>query len=150
MGSHGLRGKQNMYEHTIGVPLILAGPGIPAGTKSDAQVYLRELYPTICEMAGVEVPGPVRAGSFAAVVRGERDKHHEAVFGYFGDSQRMIRTSRWKLIRYPSADRWQLFDLKADPHELDNRADDPARRQVFTALKEQLEDWRRRTGDPAL
>jgi arylsulfatase A-like enzyme len=150
VGSHGLRGKQNMYEHTIGVPLILAGPGIPAGAKTDAQVYLRELYPTTCELAGVEVPGGVTARSFAPVVRGERDQHHEAVFGYFGDSQRMIRTARWKLIHYPKADRWQLFELKVDPYELDNRADEAARRRNFEALREQLEAWRRRAGDPAL
>jgi arylsulfatase A-like enzyme len=108
-GSHGLRGKQNQYEHTIGVPFIIAGPGIPAGAVSEAQIYLRELYPTTCDLAGVTVPPGVTARSFAPVIRGERTTHHEAIHGYFTDTQRMIRTADgWKLIRYPQADRWQL------------------------------------------
>ncbi len=56
VGSHGLRGKQNMYEHTVGVPLIIAGPQVPAGKRSAAQCYLRDMYPTVCELAGIEIP----------------------------------------------------------------------------------------------
>lgn len=148
-GSHGLRGKQNQYEHTIGVPLVIAGPGVPQGVKSGAQVYLRELYPTTCDLVGVEAPDALRPGSFAEAVRGEKQTHHRAVFGYFTESQRMIRTADgWKLIRYPRADRWQLFDLNRDPLERDNRADDPACRERFEALRAQLADWRKTQGDP--
>jgi arylsulfatase A-like enzyme len=149
MGSHGLRGKQNMYEHTIGVPLVMAGPGIRAGHSTAAQVYLRELYPTTCELAGVEVPAAVTGKSFAAVARGRHDEHHEAIFGYYQDSQRMIRTARWKLIHYPRANRWQLFDLQADPHELENLADDPKRQAVVAELRAKLQTWRSTMGDPA-
>lgn len=148
-GSHGLRGKQNQYEHTIGVPLVIAGPGVPGGMKSDAQVYLRELYPTVCELAGVTVPDALKAGSFAKAVRGEIKAHHDAVFGYFTDSQRMIRTADgWKLIRYPRADRWQLFDLNRDPFERTDLSADPASRERFEALRAQLADWRKSQGDP--
>ena len=150
VGSHGLRGKQNMYEHTINVPLIISGPGVPAGTKSDAQVYLRELYPTSCELAGVNVPGQVTARSFAAVLRQERNTHHDVIYGYFRDSQRMIRSDRWKLVRYPVADRWQLFDLDSDPHELRNLADQDRYQDTFQDLRRQLETWRREMHDPAL
>jgi arylsulfatase A-like enzyme len=150
MGSHGLRGKQNMYEHTIGVPLVMAGPGIRAGQKTAAQVYLRELYPTTCELAGVDVPAAVTGKSFAAIARGARDEHHQEVFGYYEDSQRMIRTARWKLIHYARAGRWQLFDLQADPDEIENLVDDPMRQAVVAELRDKLQAWRRRTGDPTL
>ncbi len=150
-GSHGLRGKQNQYEHTINVPFIVAGPGIAAGTRADAQVYLRELYPTTCDLAGIEVPKAVTAKSFAPVLRGETGTHHDTIYGYYTDTQRMIRTDDgWKLIRYPQVDRWQLFTLDDDPFELTNLADstDPAHREKFETLRERLADWRRRQGDP--
>src|SRR5262249_50414221 len=47
IGSHGLRGKQNMYEHTLRVPLVIRGPGVPAGKESHALCYLRDLFPTL-------------------------------------------------------------------------------------------------------
>jgi len=122
VGSHGIRGKQNMYEHTIGVPLIIAGPGIVGGRQSDAQIYLRELYPTICELAGAKVPDTVEGESFADLLRGRSYHGHPDVFCYFRDKQRMIRGDRWKVIYYPHLDRWQLFDLQSDPYELQDLA----------------------------
>jgi arylsulfatase A-like enzyme len=148
-GSHGLRGKQNQYEHTINVPFIIAGPGIPSGTSSDAQAYLRDLYPTTCELAGVAAPPPLEAGSFAPVIRGERTAHRDAIHGYFSDTQRMVRTADgWKLIRYPRADRWQLFDLNTDPHELRDLSADPAHQTRFADLRARLAAWRLEQGDP--
>ncbi len=148
VGSHGLRGKQSMYEHTIGVPLILVGPGVQANRRTPAQVYLRELFPTICDLCGIETPKSVQGRSFANVVRGESDKAHDAVFGFFRNSQRMIRTDRHKLIVYPEASRIQLFDLRADPDELnDVYLDQP---ETAAALLEQLQVWQREAGDPML
>ncbi|MEX2577464.1 MAG: sulfatase-like hydrolase/transferase [Verrucomicrobiales bacterium] len=152
-GSHGLQGKQNQYEHTINVPFVVAGPGIEPGSRTDAQIYLRELYPTTCDLAGIEVPESVTAESFAPTLRGKDDVRHDAIFGYFKDTQRMIRTDDgWKLIRYPQVDRWQLFDLNSDPHELVNLADseEPAHQERFQGLKKRLDEWREETGDPLL
>ncbi len=150
-GSHGLRGKQNQYEHTINVPFIVAGPGIKEGTKTKAQIYLRELYPTTCDIAGAKIPEAVTAKSFAPVLRGEKNSHNETIYGYFTDTQRMIRTDdNWKLIRYPKVDRWQLFDLNSDPHELTNLADDPKHAAKRAELEKQLADWRVKQGDPFL
>ena len=150
IGSHGLRGKQNMYEHTVGVPLIIAGPGLPRGARSPAQVYLRELYPTVCDLAGVPVPGTVEGKSFARVLRGKAGAHHEAVFGYFEDRQRMVRTDRWKLIRYPRIDRLQLFDLSRDPFELEDLSASPAHAATRDELLARLAAWQKTVGDPLL
>ena len=105
VGSHGLRGKQNMYEHTINVPFIMAGPGIPKNRRTDAQIYLRELYPTTCDLVGVPIPEEVTAQSFAPVLKEKTKTHHEAIFGYFRDTQRMIRWNGWKLVIYPGSRR---------------------------------------------
>lgn len=148
VGSHGLRGKQSMYEHTINVPLIVAGPDVPRGEIRDAQVYLRELYPTTCELVGIEIPETVEGKSFAPVIAGKLDKTHDHVFCYFRDKQRMIRDSQWKLIHYPAIDRWQLFDLVADPDELTDLSGEPTKAEVLKRLRGILKAEQIAAGDP--
>jgi arylsulfatase A-like enzyme len=148
IGSHGLRGKQNMYEHTINVPLVMSGPGVPAGRRFDAQVYLRELYPTVCDLTRVKIPETVEATSFAPVLSGKKSAIHDNVFCYFRDVQRMLRTDRWKLIHYPHIDRYQLFDLQNDPLELKDRFDDPTAADVLADLKTRLRAAQQAAGDP--
>lgn len=149
IGSHGLRGKQNMYEHTIGVPLIMRGPGIPAAARIDSQCYLRDLYPTLCELAGVDIPVPVDGRSLASVLRGEEPSIHSDVFTHFRDVQRAIRTDRWKYIVYPKVHRQQLFDLDADQDELHDLSQLPERRDTLQSLRARLTSWRRSWNDSA-
>ncbi|HAV61561.1 MAG TPA: choline-sulfatase, partial [Verrucomicrobiales bacterium] len=59
VGHHGLLGKQNMYEHSLRPPLIVAGPGIPRGRRIEARVYLQDIMPTTLELAGAPVPDHV-------------------------------------------------------------------------------------------
>ena len=148
MGSHGLRGKQNMYEHTVGVPLLFRGPGIPQGKRTSAQCYLRDLYPTVCEMVGIDIPETVQGRSLAPVLRGDKQSVHECVFGYFRDTQRMIRTDRWKLVHYPQVGKYQLFDLAHDADELTNLADDAAHSEWLVQLRNKLGAWQKEVGDP--
>lgn len=150
IGSHGLRGKQNMYEHTIGVPLILAGPGIPKGQRRDAQCYLRDLFPTVCGLAGIEVPRSVEGKNLVPVLAGKVQSVYPQVFGYFRDVQRMIRTERWKLIHYPQVRRFQLFDLTHDPHELKDLIADPKSAAVVDELKAKLAAWQKEVKDPLI
>jgi arylsulfatase A-like enzyme len=117
VGSHGLMGKQSMYEHTILVPLIMAGPGVPKGKQSKALCYLRDLFPTTCDLAGLPIPKGVEGRSLKPVIQGRADSVYPEIYGYFRDKQRMVRNNRWKLIHYPEADRYQLFDLGDDPDE---------------------------------
>ena len=152
-GSHGLRGKQNMYEHTINVPLVMAGPSVPAGEQTNAQIYLRELYPTTCELANVTVPESVTAESFARVIHDPRAAHHKEIFGYFKDTQRMVRTEDgWKLVHYPAISEWQLFDLNSDPLEMENLADsdEGVAKEQFDTLRKMILDWRSEKGDPLM
>lgn len=139
LGSHGLRGKQNMYEHTIGVPLMFRGPGIPKGKRFETQCYLRDLFPTVCDLAGVAVPPAVEGKSLAPVMAGKTKTLYPYVFGHFRDVQRMVRGERWKLISYPKIDMYQLFDLSHDPDELHNLAADPRHTEkIVTTLRREL------------
>ena len=141
IGSHGLMGKQNMYEHTIGIPFVIAGPDIPRQQRSTAQIVLRDLYPTTCELAKIPVPDSVDGKSFVPVLRGEIDEIRPTVFGYFHDVQRMARTKKWKLIYYPHIDREQLFDLSNDPDELHDLSDSKTHQSVKQRLRRQLDQW---------
>ena len=70
IGSHGLLGKQNLYDHSMKAPLVFAGPGIPRG-RSDALVYLFDIYPTACDLVGAAVPGEIDGRSFRPVLDGK-------------------------------------------------------------------------------
>jgi len=149
VGSHGLRGKQSMYEHTIGVPLILRGPGIPAGEQRAAQCYLRDLFPTLCSLTGVPGPGGTVDGiSLLPVIDGSTREVHSFVVGTFRNSQRMIRTPEWKYIEYPEVRRQQLFHLTADPLELQDLSADEAQADTRTHLAADLHAWLKEHGDP--
>jgi arylsulfatase A-like enzyme len=150
MGSHGLRGKQNMYEHTVRVPMLVSAPGIPAAKQVTALVYLRDLYPTICQAAGVPIPSGVPARSFVPILTGEESSLYPHVFAHFRDVQRMIRTDRWKLIYYPHLDRSQLFDLESDPLEREDLSKDAAYEDILGQLWAELTDWRATVDDPTL
>lgn len=150
VGSHGLMGKQNQYEHTAAVPLILAGPGIPASLETSVQCCLRDLFPTLCELSDLAIPKSVESKSLVPAWGTQREIH-EAIYGYFTDSQRMIRSSDgWKLIWYPRIKRTQLFYLPQDPHELLDLSKSSRYAQKHNQLLTQLREWLQSKHDPVL
>jgi arylsulfatase A-like enzyme len=149
VGRHGIRGYQNMYEHAIGVPLIFTGPGIPRDARFAAQTYLRDLFPTVCELTGVPTPSTVEGRSLVPVLAGQTQEIHSEVYAYFHGStstgpfpiERMVRTTRWKLIYYSHLDRYQLFDLEQDPFELRDLVASPAHAPTRLELQAKLTAW---------
>ncbi len=147
-GRHGLMGKQNLYEH-FKSPLVLAGPGIPCG-KSPALVYLFDLFPTICELAGVKPPAVVEGKSLLPIVDGRQTKVRDWLFCAYRDCQRMVRDERWKLIQYRAAggNYTQLFDLDRDPDELENLAQLERYQSERMRLEKLMSQAREEFGDP--
>ncbi len=125
VGSHGLFGKQNLYEHSMKAPLIFSGPGIPHG-NSEAFGYLLDIFPTVVDLVGQSPPGHIDGRSLAPAIRGERNHGRDTIYLAYKDVQRAVRNGDWKLIRYPKVDVTQLFNLQDDPNEMNNLADDPA------------------------
>lgn len=125
IGRHGLMGKQNLYEHTWRVPLIVKGPGIEAGKRVDGNVYLLDILPTFCELAGIETPETVQGKSFKPVLDGEKEVVRDVMYGvYAGGTKpgmRSVKKGDWKLIKYDMMDgavrETQLFNLKENPNE---------------------------------
>ncbi len=125
VGSHGLFGKQNLYEDGMGAPLFFAGPGVPRG-RSGAFAYLYDIFPTVAELVGAEAPSGIDGKSLAPVIRGQKQAVRDTVFLAYRQGQRAVRKGDWKLIRYPQVDHTQLFNLANDPGETRNLAGDPA------------------------
>ncbi len=146
LGSHGLFGKQNLYEDTQRVPFLIAGPGIRPG-RSGALAYLHDLFPTLCELAGLPPPADIQGRSFAPVLRGEATAHRETLRLAYGDTQRSMREARWKLIRYPQINRQTLFDLQNDPREMHDLAADPQHASMIGRLSTLLKAEQRLDGD---
>ena len=126
IGRHGLQGKQNLYEHTWRIPLIVKGPGIKAGSRACGNVYLLDVLPTMCDIAGVEAPKTSEGTSFLPVLKGTQDIVRKNLYGaYCGGAKpgiRSIRSGDWKLIKYESTkegvQETQLFNLADNPDEL--------------------------------
>lgn len=148
LGSHGLTGKQNMYEHTINVPLVMAGPGIPADKRNPAQCYLRDLFPTLCDLTDTPTPNGLDGQSLQPVLTGGESELRPFVVGYFTNTQRMIRTDQWKYVRYPQVDREQLFDVVLDPNELHDLSADAEQQERVANLRRRLDVWLKAHGDP--
>ena len=142
LGSHGLLGKQNLYDHAMKSPLVFAGPGIPHG-RSDALAYLFDIYPTVCDLAGIEAPKNIDGRSFANCIQGKSATHREALLLAYRDIQRAVVTPHDKLIHYPKVKITQLFNRRTDPFELKNLFDDPDefdKWQELFNLMERLQD----------
>jgi len=153
VGQHGLLGKQNMYEHSVSVPLVVRGLDVPEGNKIEQLSLTYDIYPTLCELAAVPVPETVQSCSLVPLIVGDSDILHETIYSHYRDIQRMVSDGRWKLIRYVKAakdgagsERLQLFDLANDPWEL---ADVSAEHLgEVERLQGELARWMREIGDP--
>ncbi len=110
LGQHGLFAKQNVYDHSVRVPLIVSGPGVDVGV-SDRLVYQHDLFPTLLERAGVEVP----ASAFRSL---DTSPPREAIGCYYEHECRMTTDGRHKTIENLLDGTTRRYDLAADPWEM--------------------------------
>jgi len=126
IGRHGLQGKQNLYQHTWRVPMIVKGPGIKAGSRKTGNIYLLDLLSTMCDLTNVKIPDSNEGISFAPILKGKTEITRDTLYGvYSGGSKpgiRCVKKGDWKLIKYDVLDgevqETQLFNLKENPNEL--------------------------------
>ena len=154
IGSHGLLGKQSIYEHSMGCPLIIAGPKIRQA-ESKAFTYLLDIVPTILEAAKAEKPKELDGKSLWPIINGNVDRVRESVFLSYRNLMRSIRVGQHKAILYPPYGHAQLFNLEDDPHELKNLLetdgqsdkDRVANKSTFDQLIEKLKQQQVQFGD---
>ena len=168
LGQHGLLGKQNVYEHSVGVPLIFCGPNIPENTKVDALAYLHDVFPTLCGLTGLEIPESVQTKDLSPVIKGEaKSVRNSMLYAYNswpgdliagkdrkhnpGGGHRAVRKGDFKLIISAKHEvfTYQLFDLKNDPWELTNLFENKNYASVKEDLLNELKKLMKEMGDPA-
>jgi len=147
-GHHGLMGKQNLYEESLRVPFIVAGPGVKAGQQIHQPIYLQDLMATALAIAGAPRPPAVEFQNLLPALRGEAlPAGRDAIYAAYLDLQRAVIHDGWKLIAYPRAKVLRLFHTATDPDEMQDLASDPSqagrRRDLFQrllVLQKELED----------
>lgn len=146
VGSHGLFGKQSVYDHSMRAPMIFAGPGVPKGKTSDTMCYLFDIFPTLGQLAKVDGPAGSEGRSLVSIVNGEA-KGRDSIFLAYRQFQRAVREDRWKIIVYPHINKTQLFDLMNDPHEMMDLAVDPSHAKTIERLTGKLKSLQQEFGD---
>jgi arylsulfatase A-like enzyme len=150
IGSHGLLGKQDLYEHSMKVPLIIRGKGIPRQKVSDAFVYLYDLFPTLAHLCNLPEPDGVDGKDLTSVIFGEKVNVRTSLFTTYRNTVRAVRDREWKLIRYPERHYTQLFNLKNDPLEINNLAGNPLYKSKVDEMMKLIIVWQKQTGDTAV
>ncbi|MYD44650.1 MAG: sulfatase-like hydrolase/transferase [Gammaproteobacteria bacterium] len=145
VGQHGLMGKQNCYEHSVHVPLVFAGPGIPENHRSSAYVYLFDIYATLCDLLDIPTPASVEGSSLVGAMQDESQQIRDYLYFAYITTQRAVKSRTHKLIEYRVRDRepqTQLFDLRDDPWEQRNLLALPQMQSILEELREQMHVYR--------
>lgn len=160
MGSHGLGSKRQPYEESIRVPLFVRWPQKLKPAKRDGLIGAIDLMPTLCGLAGREVPAQCRGRNLASVVTGEAPEPDSAQFimhisknnasggqKHPAPTFRGVRTRQYTYAVKEEGP-WVLFDNEKDPYQLDNRLGDPALAGVRRRLHEALQQMLNEAKDP--
>jgi len=159
LGEHGWFDKRFIYEESLRTPFLVQYPGhIRAGIRVSAPIQNIDYAPTFLALAGVTPPDTVQGRSLLPLFEGKtpadwRTSVYYHYYEYPGfHSVRAhygMRSDRYKLVRFYSEDinAWEFYDLGSDPHEVQNRIDDPAMQRRIAMMKKELAALRRQYGD---
>ncbi|MCR8634719.1 sulfatase-like hydrolase/transferase [Paenibacillus radicis (ex Xue et al. 2023)] len=154
VGQHGLMGKQNVYEHSVRIPLIFRGPGVPENKQELALASNIDIFPTVAGLCNIDLPEETEGVSLCPIFAGKSDGVRGIVCSVYRDTQRMITDGRWKLIRYyrspltnTGTERIQLFDLLNDPWETQDLSAEPANAGEIERLASGLALWMQASSD---
>lgn len=152
VGQHGLMGKQNLYEHSIKIPLVFQGPGIPQNVQESVFIYLTDLYPTICDLTATKTPELVEGLSFAPLFKGVEKEHRTSMLFAYKNNQRAYREGDFKLIKYmvDGQRHHQLFNLAEDPWEKTNLYSSPEYKNMVNELEINMQKALLTSGDAVI
>lgn len=158
LGEHGWYDKRWMYEESFRTPLLVRWPGVvEPGTVNEDLVQNLDFAPTFLDAAGLTVPVRMQGRSLADILEGDtpRDWRASVYYHYYEHPgvhnvarHEGVRTATHKLISFYQTGEWELYDLVADPDELQNIYGQPGTEQITSALKAELIRLRARYGVP--
>jgi len=155
LGEHGMSDKRWAYEESMRTPLIIKHPkGVKGATVEQFAMNL-DLAPTLLSLAGATVPADMQGRSLVPFLAGKepaawRDHVYYRYYdskGYNIPQHQCVRTDTHKLIYFPEADRYELFDMKTDPVEMNNLAENPEYRETLQKMQKKLTEARKEVGD---
>ena len=141
LGQHGLLGKQNLYEHSIRVPMIISGKGVKKGTVYNGFNYLSDITPTVLDYLKIPKPSTIEAKSLFPIFKNPNLIVRKSIYNLYGNWLRSIKTDDgYKLILYNvnGLIHKQLFDLKNDKWEQFNLADNPHYFKIVESMQIKL------------
>jgi arylsulfatase A-like enzyme len=149
LGRHGLMGKQNLYEHSIHIPLVMVGPGVPRGQVNKANVYTLDIYPTLCALTGTTPPKGLMGESLVPVLSGEAETPRAYFYYAYKELMRAVNVNGEKLIEYNIRGQrhTQLFNLNFDQMETNDISDDPMHLPDVHRLRLKMLEAREEYGD---
>jgi len=160
IGEHHFFDKRFMYEESIRVPLLIKySKLVKLGLVKPEMALNVDIAPTILDLAGIPIPGAMDGKSLKPVLEDKKtDWRKDFLYEYYeypgphsGRMNRGIRTERWKYIHYfKEPQEFELYDLKTDPHEMNNLIHEPGYRELIEKLRKRMEDLRKETNDPDL
>jgi arylsulfatase A-like enzyme len=137
LGEHGLWCKHCNFETSLHSPLIVRGPGIKTGIKTNALVEYLDIYPSLCELCDIPLPGHLQGGSFVQLLKNPNLLWKEAVFSryYRGDS---VKTDRYRYTEWRRKDGGiyarMLYDHSVDLVENVNISELPENKELIEKL----------------
>ncbi len=141
LGEHGFWGKHNTLENALHAPLMLAGPGVPPGLRTAALVEFVDIYPTLCGLAGLPLPGHLEGTSLVPLLRNPKRPWKKAVFSRWTGGARAVGTKRYlytEWIRKGKRVAEMLYDHEVDPEENVNVAAAPAYKKIVERMRSLL------------
>ena len=131
------------YDEAIRVPMIVCLPGSSGGGKLDKEHVVSglDVAPTLCDYAGVEVPPDIRGRSLRPLVEGRAQEWREFIVSECNITGRMLRTPEYKLVEYKDDPVFQLFDMRDDPWEMNNLAEEARHAGTLADLRKRLAEW---------
>lgn len=136
LGEKLITGKNTLWEPSTRVPLIFAGPGSAKGVKCTEPVELLDIFPTLCELAGVPLPKQLEGHTLTPQLKDATAAREWPAISNHNPGNDSVRDKRWRYIRYVDGSQ-ELYDLESDPNEFKNLASDPA----FAAEIARLKKW---------
>jgi arylsulfatase A-like enzyme len=130
LGEKGITGKNSLWERSTRVPLLFAGPGVTAGARCSRPVELLDLYPTLLDLCRIPPRQDLEGHSLAPLLKDATAPRPWPAITSHNQGNHAVRSEHWRYITYADGSE-ELYDLRQDPNEWTNLANDPRQREVI-------------------
>ena len=148
IGSKGLMGKQNIYDATMKVPFLISVPRVKPSINNSF-VYTHDIFPTIIDLVGGKVPANLDGKSLKQIINGDKQLVRTNLLLAYKNYQRALNDGTWKILKFPHINKTELYNIKKDPYEINDLANDPKYTKIIKLMMEKLKTEQKIYGDIA-